>query len=173
MRARGRPLRTRLVASSSASAVAHPKPLRTLLFLLATTALTGTALAQPKLPTGGQVVGGSGNATINKPNDTTLQIQQSTQSVIINWNSFNIGYGYTTKFLQPDGGVALNRVKSNEGHSPSEIFGTLKATGTIFLVNPDGIIIGPNTTIQTGGFLATTSDIKNSDFMAGRYDFAK
>src|SRR5262249_25984849 len=65
--------------------------------------------------------------------------------------------------------VALNRVTGGLG--PSEILGSLPANGRIFLINRDGILFGPNAVINTAGFLATTNDIKNPDFMAGRYNF--
>ncbi len=35
----------------------------------------------------------------------------------------------------------------------------------------DGIIFGAGAVINTAGFLATTSDIRNDDFMAGRFNF--
>src|SRR5262249_42704899 len=54
---------------------------------------------------------------------------------------------------------------------PSLIDGLLTANGKIFIVNGDGILFGKNAVINTGSLLATTSDIKNSDFMAGRYNF--
>ena len=49
--------------------------------------------------------------------------------------------------------------------------GTLTANGRVFVINRDGILFGPGAVINTAGFLATTNDIKNSDFMAGRYNF--
>ena len=57
------------------------------------------------------------------------------------------------------------------GLGPSEILGTLTANGRVFLVNRDGILFGARRVVNTAGFLATTSDIKNADFMAGRYNF--
>ena len=90
---------------------------------------------------------------------------------IINWKSFNIGAGEKTQFVQPSSSsVALNRVTGGLG--PSQIYGSLKANGRIFVVNPDGILIGPSGKIDTAGFLATTNDINNNDFMAGKYDFS-
>src|SRR3954452_138381 len=143
------------------------RPLRNL--ALATTALLplgiGYAFAGPQGPV---VVGGSAN--ISNPGTANVTIQQNSQSAIINWRTFNIGAGETTTFQQPNSNsVALNRVTGGEG--PSQIFGSLNANGKVFIVNRDGIFFGPTATINTSGFLATTSDIKNSDFMAGKYNF--
>lgn len=119
-------------------------------------------------PQGAQVVGGS--ATVQGQGTAAVTVTQSTDKAIINWKTFNIGNGETTRFIQPSASsVALNRVTGGLG--PSQIFGTLSANGRIFLVNPDGILFGPNSKIDTAGFLATTSDIKNNDFIAGRYNF--
>src|SRR5690606_18384647 len=52
-----------------------------------------------------------------------------------------------------------------------QIFGTLSANGRVFLINPNGVLVGNGATINTAGFLATTHDIANSDFMAGNYNF--
>ena len=59
---------------------------------------TGMANANP---VGGVV--SSGKATIGSPSAGTLQIDQSTKIVIINWNSFNIAGGETTKFVRSKG----------------------------------------------------------------------
>ena len=59
-------------------------------------------------PTGGAVVAGSATVGAAGP---TLTINQSTQSAIINWQTFNIAGGETTKFIVPNSGAAtLNRV---------------------------------------------------------------
>jgi filamentous hemagglutinin family protein len=124
------------------------------------------AFANPK---GGEVVGGS--ATINSPDSSTLHIDQSTDKAIIDWQSFDIAPDETTQFFQPDRtSVTLNRVVGSQ--DPSQILGALKANGTVMIVNPDGILFGKNSKIDVGGLLATTSDIRNEDFMAGRYDFS-
>jgi filamentous hemagglutinin family protein len=74
------------------------------------------------------------------------------------------------RFNQPGASsVVLNRVTGGLG--PSEILGTLTANGRVFVINRDGILFGPSAVMNTAGFLATTHDIKNSDFMAGRYNF--
>ncbi len=125
----------------------------------------GSAAANPL---GSQVVGGSAN--VQGQGTANVTVNQSTNNAIINWQSFNIGTGERTNFVQPSAGsVTLNRVTGVP--NPSVIDGTLTANGRIFLVNPDGILFGAGAVINTGGFLATTNDIKNSDFMAGRYRF--
>ena len=63
--------------------------------LLTTTALggclqIGSARAQ-KLPTGGSVAAGS--VSIAAPTSTQLNITQSGQSAVVNWQSFSIGQG--------------------------------------------------------------------------------
>jgi filamentous hemagglutinin family protein len=114
------------------------------------------------------VVGGA--ATIQGQGGPSVIINQSTPSAIINWRTFNIGTGENVRFNQPSSSsVALNRVTGGLG--PSEILGTLTANGRVFIINRDGILFGPGAVINTAGFLATTSDIRNSDFMAGRYNF--
>jgi filamentous hemagglutinin family protein len=146
---------------------------RTLLHTLKrTTALVPATLLATLVahanPEGGVVVGGS--ATISAPDPQTLNIQQQTDKAIINWQSFDIGAGETTQFfLQSDTGVTLNRVVA--GDNPSQILGTLKSNGTVMVINPDGILFGPNSVIDVGGLLATTSDIEDSEFMAGNYNF--
>jgi filamentous hemagglutinin family protein len=99
-----------------------------------------------------------------------MTINQSTQNAIINWKTFNIGASESVRFNQPNSGsVALNRVIGGLG--PSQILGSLTANGRIFLINRDGILFGPGAVVNTAGFLASTNDIRNSDFMAGRYNF--
>ena len=119
-------------------------------------------------PNGPSVV--SGSATIQGQGGPAVIVNQSSSSAIINWNTFNIGANESVRFNQPSSSsVALNRVTGGLG--PSEILGSLTANGRIFLINRDGILFGPGAVVNTAGFLATTHDIKNSDFMAGRYNF--
>jgi filamentous hemagglutinin family protein len=119
------------------------------------------------LPVGGVVVegkaviaNGAGGMTIN----------QGSQNAVLNWQSFNIGAGETVRFVQPDSGaVALNRVL---GSDPSTIFGNLSANGKVFLVNPNGILFGAGASVNVGGLVASTLDIADGDFMAGRFKFS-
>ncbi|MBW2045580.1 MAG: filamentous hemagglutinin N-terminal domain-containing protein [Deltaproteobacteria bacterium] len=100
--------------------------------------------------------------------DDTMYIRTS-DKVIINYDSFSISEPETVNFLQPSSSsCALNRVISS---MPSDIFGSLLANGRVFLINPNGILFGPHSRIDTGGFLASTLDICNDDFPAGEWKF--
>ncbi|HTN65771.1 MAG TPA: filamentous hemagglutinin N-terminal domain-containing protein [Burkholderiaceae bacterium] len=117
------------------------------------------ALANPQ---GGQVV--AGQATINGGPGLTTVNQQSSRA-IINWQSFSIQPGETTRFVQPSANAAvLNRVVTG---NPSQLMGTLQSNGQVFLINPNGVLVGKDGIIQTNGFVASTLDVNNNQFMQG------
>ncbi len=113
-------------------------------------------------PAGGQVVAGA--ASIQQ-SGATLNIHQTSDRAIINWQNFSIGAGETAKFLQPGPGSAtLNRVLSG---NPSSLLGRLEANGSVFLINPNGILVGGGAVINTHSFIASTLDLTDSQFMSG------
>ncbi len=108
-----------------------------------------------------------GQVQIQSVNPNFLQILQSSPQAILNWNQFNIGLGETVRFLQPSTQAAiLNRVT---GLDPSLIQGTLQANGRVFLLNPNGILFGPNSIIDVGSFTASTLKMSDDDFLSGTY----
>jgi filamentous hemagglutinin family protein len=103
------------------------------------------------LPLGANVTTGVANISAN-PFQTT--VQQTTQNAAINWQSFNIAAGEQVRVLQPNSSsVLLNRVL---GSQPSLIFGSLTANGQVFLVNPNGLLFGPGSAVNTSGLVAST-----------------
>lgn len=119
------------------------------------------------LPTGGTVSAGSASIAGGAGSTT---ISQSSQNVAINWQGFSIGQKEAVQFVQPNSSaVALNRVL---GSDPSSILGSLSANGKVFLVNPNGILFGQGAQVNVGGLVASTLNITDGDFMAGRYKFA-
>jgi filamentous hemagglutinin family protein len=112
-------------------------------------------------PTGMTVVSGSASA---QQSGSQLNVTTS-QSALLNWNSFNIQQGETTTFIQPSvSSVVLNEIG---GANPSQIFGNLNANGTVILANANGFYFGPNSMISVGGsFIATTAPL-TPDFGAG------
>ncbi|MGV0908543.1 MBG domain-containing protein [Martelella sp. FOR1707] len=135
--------------------------------LLASSALSLPAFAGGALPTGGQVV--SGSAHIGSAGGA-MTVTQGSDRAIVNWQSFNIGEPNSVDFVQPGVNAAiLNRVT---GNTRSSIAGALSGNGQVFLVNPNGIAITPTGTVKAGGgFVASTLDITNDDFMSGNMVF--
>lgn len=116
-------------------------------------------------PLGAQVV--SGTASINQ-NGNLLTVTNS-PNAILNWQSFSIGTGQTTNFIQQSAtSSVLNRVI---GSDPSALLGTLTSNGKVFLVNPAGIFVGQGANINVPGFVASTLNLSNADFLAGNHNF--
>lgn len=115
-------------------------------------------------PSGGVVV--HGQAVINQVNASHLRINQQTQSAIINWAEFSIGAGELTQFVQPNSSASvLNRVT---GGNISQIHGALQGNGNVFVINPNGIVIGSSGVIDVGGnAILSTLDIDDQDFLDG------
>lgn len=130
----------------------------------------GLTLASPALandlPTGGVVA--SGGAVISQTG-SAMDINQSTNKAVINWQSFDIGSGASVNFKLPDSSsITLNRVT---GEDPSKIFGSLTSNGQIFLLNPHGVLFGATSRINAAGIVASTMSLTDEDFNAGRYVF--
>jgi filamentous hemagglutinin family protein len=132
----------------------------TTLTLLAAT-VSAHAGQKPVLPQGGSFVAGSG-AIAGTGN--ALTITQTSLRGIIDWSSFSIGRGYLVQF-QNGSGATLNRVT---GTQQSWLAGTLSASGSVYLINPNGVLIGKNGVIKIGGsFVASTLDTPDAAFMQG------
>jgi filamentous hemagglutinin family protein len=122
--------------------------------------------AQAELPTGGEVVAGSG---VISQSGSTLTVTQSSDKLATNWQSFSIGSGNRVEFVQPgSNAVALNRVL---GSDVSVIQGALSANGQVFLVNPNGVLFSPTAQVDVGGLVASTLALSTEDFLAGNYVF--
>ena len=124
------------------------------------------APAVDALPQGGVVAQGA--ASIQQTNNL-MNITQSTDKAVVNWQSFDIGSAARLNVLQPNAtSVLLNRVL---GNNPSQIFGSLTANGEVILINPNGILFGRDGSVNASAFTASTLDIKDSDFMSGNYRY--
>jgi trimeric autotransporter adhesin len=117
------------------------------------------------LPSGADIQFGQATFQTNSNNFT---IDQSTRQLIANWQSFGIAANESVQVLQPNQGVALFRVVGPEA---SQIYGSLSATGSLFLVNPNGVLFGQGAQVDVGSLVATSMNISNADFLGGRYQF--
>ncbi len=120
------------------------------------TACSGLAYANTAdLPQGERVR--VGTATIERTTDK-MTVNQSSNKVQIDWNSFDIGKNKEVEFKQPtEMAVAYNRVT---GGNASQIQGKLTANGKVYLANPNGVLITKDAEVNVGGLLVTTKDLE-------------
>lgn len=122
--------------------------------------LTGAGAASAA-PSGGHVVAGQANIAV-APAQTT--ITQTSKTAIINWSDFSIAHGSSVQFNNGTG-ATLNRVASAAGTS---IDGLLNATGSVYVIDPKGVVIGKHGVVNVGGsFVASTLDVPDSQFLSG------
>jgi len=113
-------------------------------------------------PKGGKVLEGS--VEMNRDQSVFI-IQQYSDQAILHWDSFSISERDLTQIIQPSVHASLlNRV---EGNLPSKIDGSLIANGKVYLLNPNGILIGPKGKIQTSHFVASCLNISDEEFLNG------
>ena len=119
-------------------------------------------------PTGGTVTQGA--ATFSSTG-SQLNINQSTASAFINWQSFNINAGQGVTFNQPSASAVTWNFISDP--SASMINGALNANGIVVLQNPNGFIVGGSATINVHGLVMTTAASSAINFSSdGPWSFA-
>ena len=127
---------------------------------------TSSALDPGALPTNGTITSGKGNISTT---GSQMTVKQSSQKMIANWDTFNIGAQSGVTFKQPNANsTALNRINDQ---NPSQILGTLSANGKIYLINPSGIVFGEGAQVNVGGLVASSLNMADSDFLTGKYTF--
>jgi|GEM_PF-6575627 len=123
----------------------------------------GVVLANP---TGAQVAAGNAQFATN---GNTLSVTNA-PGTIINWQQFGINANETTRFLQQSANSAvLNRVV---GNNPSQIYGTLQSNGQVYLINQNGILIGPNAMIDVNKLVASTLNLTDANFLNKNFTFS-
>ncbi|MBI3229183.1 MAG: filamentous hemagglutinin N-terminal domain-containing protein, partial [Burkholderiales bacterium] len=124
----------------------------------------GLAIANPN---GSQVVSGKADLV---QQGTILTITKSANA-IINWQNFSIDPNEVTKFVQPNAGSSvLNRVTGNYS---SQILGALQSNGKVFLINPNGVLFGKGARVDVNGLVASSLNMTNADFLAGKNQFTQ
>ncbi|MBI3870617.1 MAG: filamentous hemagglutinin N-terminal domain-containing protein [Verrucomicrobia bacterium] len=121
---------------------------------------TASLLAGPQGMTVGQ-----GHATVSgAPGNMTIH---TSDRVLLNWNSFNIGARESVTFVQPSAAsVAWNHITDP---NPSQIFGRLTANGVVVLQNSSGFYFGPNAYVRAASLMITTSPGLPPDFAGGGF----
>src|SRR5262245_37235810 len=104
---------------------------------------------------------------------TTVTVKQTAPKAILTWQTFNVGKNTTANFDQSAGTqngtnnwTALNRILDPTG-VPSQILGSIKADGQIYLINQNGIIFGGRSQVNVNTLVASTLNIPDAAFNAG------
>ena len=118
------------------------------------------ALANPQ----GLTVQSGSASTVANGNQLTIT---ASQNAFLNWQSFNIGAGQTTTFIQPSASsIVWNRINDA---NPSQIYGNLTANGVVVLMNQSGFYFGPNSFVSAAGLIVSTAPIGPIDSSAGLF----
>jgi filamentous hemagglutinin family protein len=150
--------------NSSLSYIGLRKLKLTLLTALSALAIAGMDNSFA-LPTGIDTIYGS-NTIVTSGNNMT--ITQNSDKAIVNVATFNIASGEAVNVLQCSSCLALYQIQD---HRQSEIFGSLTATGTLLLINPNGVLFGHGSEVSVGNIIASSLGISNDDFLKGNYHF--
>lgn len=121
-------------------------------------------LAQAPLhagPNGAEVLSGQASVAV----DGSLTTVTAGHNAIVRWNAFDVGRQETVQFIQP--GAAARILNLIGSLSPSQIHGTLRSNGQVYLVNPAGIYFGSTAVVDVGGLYAVGGSISKEDFLAG------
>ena len=121
------------------------------------------------LPQDGEIISGAGS--ISNDGAGNLTVNQTSDKIAINWQSFSIGSNQSVMFMQPSASAsALNNVIGSLG---SSIQGTLNSNGQVILTNPNGININANANIDVASLIASTLNISTQDFVNNLYRFSQ
>ncbi|WHI44511.1 filamentous hemagglutinin N-terminal domain-containing protein [Microbulbifer sp. VAAF005] len=117
-------------------------------------------------PEGGVVTGGSGTIDVD---GATTTVDQVTDLLSIDWDSFNLSEEELVQFLQPDSSsIVLNRILDQD---VTTIQGAIEANGHVILVNPRGVLFTETATVNVGAITASGLDMSPEDFMNGDFAF--
>ncbi|PWR24633.1 filamentous haemagglutinin family protein [Zavarzinia aquatilis] len=111
-----------------------------------------------------------------------VTIKQTGGRAILSWDTFNIGRETTLTFDQQGNKdwVVLNRVVGGldpatgrrdpaKAAAPSQILGSIKADGTVLVINQNGILFSGTAQVDTHSFMASTLEIGRA-YDVGRTD---
>ncbi len=101
----------------------------------------------------------------------TATVHQTSANAILTWQSFDLNKGETLIFDQQGHSdwTVLNRIVAGPADasgsrfvaSPSMILGSIQAPGSIYIINPNGIIFGPTAKVNVHSLIASSLDVGN------------
>ncbi len=101
-----------------------------------------------------------------KDGETIVTIKQTDPQALLTWKTFNVGKKTTVFFNQRKAGdnvtnwIAFNRILDPSG-APSQILGSIRAEGQVYVINQNGIIFGGTSQVNTHTLVASSLPIND------------
>ena len=106
----------------------------------------------------------AGSASIVTSQEQTMVIKAKGPS-IVQWDDFSTSAQEAVVFKLPSSKSAiLNRVATS---AKSKLYGKIDSNGKVYIVNPNGIVVGPNANLTARGVILTTGQISDDEFLNG------
>ncbi len=103
-----------------------------------------------------------GPCSISQSGDKMI-IQTERDRSILHWKEFSVGTSEQVTFNQlSKHSVVLNRII---GENPTQILGRVDSNGHLILINPHGVLIGKEGTVNAASFIASSLDILDRAFL--------
>ena len=90
--------------------------------------------------------------SVGRPNAATTNITGAVQNNVIKWNDYSVKAGETVNY------DAHNYLNIVTGGSSSAINGTISGGGDIYLVNPNGVLMGKTASVNVGNLYVSTQE---------------
>jgi len=105
--------------------------------------------------------------TVAADGSAQVTVTQTTQQALLNWQTFNVGKQTTLTFDQSAGGenvnqwIAFNKVSDPTGN-PTQILGSIKAAGQVYLINQNGVIFGGSSQVNARNLTVSSLPINDN-----------
>ncbi|WP_310474735.1 filamentous hemagglutinin N-terminal domain-containing protein, partial [Sandarakinorhabdus sp.] len=104
----------------------------------------------------------------------TVTITQTSARALLSWDSFNVGRTTTLEFKQQPDWIVVNRIVANIDPTtgriadpgnlrPSQILGTVKADGTVLVLNQNGVMFGATAQVNTRSLLVSSLELGSNN----------
>ncbi|MEI2418633.1 filamentous hemagglutinin N-terminal domain-containing protein, partial [Orrella sp. JC864] len=92
-----------------------------------------------------------------------VQIRQTAERAILNWDTFNVGRQTTVAFEQKSTDAVLNRVVGADAR-PSQIQGAIEGAGTVMVLNQNGVVFSGSSQVNVRNLVAAAARISDEQF---------
>ena len=92
-----------------------------------------------------------------------VDITQTADKAVLNWESFNVGRDTTVAFEQDASWALLNRVNDPNAR-PSQIAGQITGDGTVMILNRNGVLFTGSSQVNVRNLAVAAADMSDSQF---------